>query len=203
MVILILLLTSGKIYNLKNLLVNILVFKLFLIYSCISGKNNFTSQPSKKIKKLFSLNLNGGYIGIYENPISNKKEIGCFFLYENGIALFYGPISAESNNDSLIKKIQDRIEFQDSFFRRKEAGGYSINDNRISIQIFRYIPDGRNGLCTYLGKIADNNTIFIEKCEFPKSPIDCNEKFQMILIEMTKPDSTNQLMKKKWYWSKN
>ena len=102
----------------------------------------------------------------------------------------------------IEKKILERINFQDSFFRRKECGGYSINEGKISIQIFRYIPNGKESLCIFSGKIIDEQNIYIEECYFPDKPVYCRTNFYLKLIKMPKPDSTNQLMNKNWYWKK-
>lgn len=171
---------------------------------CIARKHNFIAKPLRKDKTSSDLKLDGAYIGIYAHPILGHKEIAAFFLYENGIALFYEPIKfvedSSKNSDWLKKRVFDRIQFQDNFFKRKQAGGYMIKNSKLIVQIFRYMPSGQHSLCTYAGKVLNNKTIYIEKCEMPDKSVYCRENFYLNHLEMEKPNSTNKLMKKSWYW---
>lgn len=168
--------------------------------------HNFITKPSRKDKVSNELKLTGAYAGIYIHPVLKNKEIGAFFLYENGVALFYEPINFiedySKNADLLKKQIFDRILFQDNFFKRKQAGGYIIQKNVITIQIFRYMPYGGYSLCTFNGRILNDKSIYIYKCNMPDKPVYCRENFQLNFIQMEKPDSTNRLMKNSWYWQK-
>ena len=175
--------------------------------SCVSGEKNFTAHPSKQRVISNGINVDGCYIGVYKHPLDSSEEIGAFMLYTNGIALMYDPIAMNqdsiNNQTWLKKKIRNIIEFQDSFFGRKQAGGYLIEGNNIQIQLFLYVPYGANSLCTFTGRIVDDHTIRINSCssDDKEGYKNCRSNFILRLIKMEKPDSTNQLMNKNWYWN--
>lgn len=166
---------------------------------CIIGKKNFTAKPSKNINTLNLIKMDGSYVG--------KDATGyiCFLLYKNGVALLYDPIYHLSGIETLElakKQILATIDYKDSRSKKKESGGFAIKENIIHIQIFRRTPGGIFGLCEYKGKIINDSTIHIDTCKFPENPNFCRDNFYLQLIKMNKPDSTNQLMDKGWYWQK-
>ncbi|MEJ7673296.1 MAG: hypothetical protein WKF59_11420 [Chitinophagaceae bacterium] len=110
--------------------------------------------------------------------------------------------------DSLYPQKSDHkmvTDFMNNKFKSKpyyEYGGYIIQDKNITLQFFRYIPQFALALCTFKGNIVDNSTIYISSCEMNKRPEYCRENFYFKFIKMSKPDSTNRLMKNNWYWQK-
>lgn len=178
------------------------IFVICVFITCTTGKKNFVAKPIKKDSKINLIRLNGSYVGKQIN--GSNTSVGCFFLYENGVALLYDPvyyIHEINNSDVVRKQILYTINFKDSFSRKKESGGFVITENRINIQVFRPTTGGLFGLCEYKGSIINDSTIYIGSCNFPENPNFCRENFYLHFIPMTKPDSSNQLMKKKWYWS--
>ena len=98
--------------------------------------------------------------------------------------------------------IQNDLTFKSDFFESKQSGGISIDGDQLQIQVFRFIPSPAWGLCTFKGKVVNDTTLFISSCEMHKRPDYCLSEFHLHFLEMPKPDSTNQLMKRKWYWQK-
>lgn len=160
----------------------------------------FTSNPQKAKINFSKIKINGVYLGLVEH--NNRKGTRVYFLYPNGIALQYY-LDEEQIINFNQKKITDTVSFIDKLYKVKQAGGYSIVGNRIQIQIFEFVNNGRFELCTYGGDILNDSSIFITSCKMKSNSNFCPVNFKLNFHQMPKPDSTNQLMSKSWYWKKN
>jgi hypothetical protein len=174
--------------------------------SCIVEKNSFIARPDKKNIVNKSVRMEGNYIAIVENPNNKTKGVAIFCLYNNGIALQYymsiDTLSYGMANQLNDKRIFEYIAFTDSVYKNvKQAGGFKIDGNKIDIQIFEFVNYGSFELCTYKGAVINSTTIHIESCFIKSKSNFCPSNFDLKFTQMLKPDSTNQLMKKKWYWA--
>ena len=187
-----------------------LIFILIILFcvsiNCTVGKKTFITKPIEIKNESFKIKLEGSYTG------GLKNSVVCFFLYNNGVILEYSPVyhlSNINNLDSVKQQVCFTIRYKDSIFAhsifkgRKEAGGFKIEGNKIQMQIMRKTPGFYWGLCSYSGTIINDSTIYINQCNFPLDPLQCSQDFYLSFIKMNKPDSTNQLMKKRWYWKHN
>jgi hypothetical protein len=168
---------------------------------CTSGERLFETRPSKEQRSVSQFKLDGVYVG--KQLHSSEFSVSCFIFYNNGVAVIYDPIYYVhdiTNRDLLQQQIKYTVKFDDSTYRKKESGGFNVNGDLIKIQLFRISGGGIYGLCEYNGRIINDSTIYIANCKFSENPNSCRENFYLHFMKMNKPDSTNYLMQKKWYW---
>lgn len=186
----------------------VIVCIVLLCVSCITQQKDFITHPQRKATgKVPLLRMDGGYWAIYERPDKSTgrgKDIGCFFFYENGIALWYDATGyreeRETDPDVLRRTISGFVASENSRVKDdKPAGGYTIDASGITIQIFRYTKY-KWELCSFKGQRINDSTVYIDGCNIEESKDYCREKFYLRFLSMEKPDSTNRLMKKKWYY---
>ena len=183
---------------------NFFIIIIFLIgINCgVIEKNSFTSKPMRVSKNDLGLRLDGIFIGKVENK--GKGGIMVFCFYNNGIALEYYLSEVATffdDSDNLKKgKLYDTLKHIDRLYNVKQAGGYKITRGDLLIQIFEFVNNGRYELCTYQGQIKNDSTIVISSCEIKSKSNFCPDNFSLNFYQMHKPDSTNQLMQKDWYW---
>ncbi|MEJ7673298.1 MAG: hypothetical protein WKF59_11430 [Chitinophagaceae bacterium] len=84
-----------------------LIFSIWAIGSCTIDKKNFITKPFKKPLLINEIKLNGIYIGVYPSPLGGK-EIGCFILYDNGIALLYEPIQFIEDSIENLNRLKQQ-----------------------------------------------------------------------------------------------
>lgn len=182
----------------------------FLIIGCVTEKGQFVVKPQKSsyIKEIKEgIELNGCFYATYQRANEIKSTLNYYFFYENGVAVFYN--AGQIDRDSVIDKeylkrtIKRDLAFKTDFFKTREGGGVSIEGDKINIQVFRFVPSPTWGLCTLKGKVISDSLIYISSCEMDKRPDYCQSEFYLHFMEMSKPDSVNQLMKKKWYWKQD
>lgn len=168
------------------------------------GKNSFTSMPTRRITNIVKVKLDGVYMGNVEN--NGRSGVQVFCLYSNGVAVeYYLPM--EVTNFDVKKgpnkeRIFDTLNYIDSLYKVKQAGGFRIEGDKIQIQVFEFVNYGNYELCTYKGQIVNDSTIFISSCEIKSKSNFCPDHIDLKFYQMPKPDSANQLMNKNWYWEK-
>ena len=180
-----------------------------LIFSvgCITEKKGFIATPDRSNTIVTKpIRIDGVYYATYNNSNKPAKELGYFFFYSNGIAIFEHAGNLDSNLITDTKYIEQNImtdiAFKQQFFKKRSGGGFRINQNQILIQVYRYIPQLNWGLLTFKGNIVNDSTMYISSCATKTRSNYCREDFPLKLITMFTPDSTNRLMGKEWYWRK-
>ena len=181
----------------------ILILITSLKCGVIINKKLFTAKPSETKIDDTKLKLDGLYIGEVVN--NNKKGLIIFSFYNNGIAVenyLMNENSIYGSGDKFNKlKILDSIKYIDSIYKGiKQAGGYEIVNHKIQIQVFEFVNYGNFELTSYQGNIINDTTIFINSCLIKSGSNFCPENFSVSYLQLNKPDSTHQLMKRKWYW---
>ncbi len=175
---------------------------IITLSSCVS-KSNFTVKPQRESLGLKNLiKLDGAYIGLVDS-VDDKKIYWAFYFYNNSIALLYGSVVKEFENRTSLEILKDSILYDINFannnYRGKEAG-FKITDNKIEIQILSHIRYGGYKNTTFHGEILNDSIIYISSCKMKKGYSNCRSNFYLKFTNLPKPDSTNQWMKKKWYW---
>jgi hypothetical protein len=178
-----------------------LIFTIIFLSGCLIDKSNFYAKPNKLNNRQPNAQLNGVYYFTYDN----QSEIGTFILYPNGVAIWYPTVyqfkpDLLNNLDSLKKQIQWTINYDNNFSKKKQAGGYIVNERKIVIQIFRRLSGGLMALCEYRGTLIDSDAIMITECNYKEHPDACVAGFLMKGIDIQKPDSSNSFVNKHWYW---
>ncbi len=182
---------------------------IFTISACVVDKKNYTIKPAKnETKATEQIKSEGVYLRFIDSIYGGEKRYGLFCFYRNGIVLVYGcrikkPLS-EINYAVLKEAISKEISFVDENYNSKKvAGGFEIKNKKINIQFFRYIPNASYLNTTFNGEILNDSTIYINSCKVKKGYENrCDSNFTLHFLPMPKPDSTNQWMKKNWYWAK-
>jgi len=202
--------------TIKNYLIKVLPFVILCVCltSCIRGYRGFTTNPVKQTSANISgLSLNGVFLASVPDTFHNDpgRTRSAFFLYDNGVASLLGPAVCLENTyyDSLYKNkpevayVQDMLNHKFKISPVLEYGGYQLNNKEITIQIFRYYPQFAWDLTIYRGAVVNDTTIYIASCSVPKNPDkNCLKDTYLRFIQMEKPDSTNRLMKRRWYWKR-
>jgi hypothetical protein len=184
----------------------LLLFALGII-SCSVNKEGFNSKPSRTIKSEFTkqIRLDGLYIGMFPDQ-ENVTRLFFFFLYENGISSFSAFASdsfiRKSNIDSILyffkRNYSDEKKFESSF----DFGGFTMKEKDIGIQILRYVPQFKWSTCSFQGRIINDTTFFMSKCDFQARPNFCVDSFYLHFKKTEKIDSANNnnWINKQWYW---
>jgi hypothetical protein len=177
---------------------------LVLVASCTVRKRKFKAKPERQEKSV-QQRIDGVFLAKH-NYLPGEEEMEVFIFYVNGIVLQYYPIYdrpfIKTEDTSLFGRISGTIKYRDNIGMRKEAGGYSIDNKKVLIQVFRQTPGAIYSLCEYTGNMINDSSIFISNCKFPDNKNFCRENFYLSKIKMAKPDSTTRLIKKRWYWRK-
>lgn len=177
-----------------------LLFVAFIITGCIYGKKDFNTKPTRRNFNINAIKLNGIYVG---KQTTYYESILCFIFYNNGVVKLYDPIfylHEIQNKDSVRQQVLCTI--QREYRNMKEGGGFEIKNKIIRIQVFRTDASiGTPSLCEYQGRILNDTTIHIDKCNYPTYPNWCRQDFDLHFIKIAKPDSTNKFMKKNWFWT--
>lgn len=184
---------------------------LFSISSCITiNHRSFVAKPTKNLISNNLVEKNMSIEGVYYRIYKQERYGGTdncmdYFIFYNNLSVTDGRICREealSNApDSIVKYINRTVE---SRYKNggNEFGGFAISEGKINIQVMRYVPQFHWAPATYLGEIADNNTLHISKFEFPDREINKEVNEYYHFISMKKPDSIkyNRWSNKKWYW---
>ncbi len=172
------------------------------------GIKQFIAKPSKNNSRPVTISLNGAYISA---PNLNDTAVlyGVWFLYSNGVSQsYYCQINKsikEITPKLIIAAITNSIGEERKYSKNlKTAGGFIINNNKIKLQEYQIGHYGFYNLTEYNGIILNNQTINIRYIKFGKSNEDfgLNKDHLWYFLPMSKHDSSNQLMNKKWYWQK-
>ena len=165
-------------------------------------RKSFTSMPNKRSFDNIKIRLDGVYLGEVENK--TKKGFLAYFFYQNGIALkYYLPEESGFNSHTNMfngEKLLDTVKQIDALYKKKQAGGFRIENDKIQVQVFEFVNYGNYEVCTYKGQIINDSTIFISTCDLKSNSNFCPSEFYLKFYKMPKPDSMNQLMNKRWYW---
>ena len=106
----------------------------------------------------------------------------------------------------MIDSITAFISFAKANYRGKMVGGgFEIKKTQFEMQFFSYIPYGSYKNFVEKGDIINDTTIYISSCKTKKGYgyDKCSyNNYYLNFLQMPKPDSTNQWMKRKWYWNK-
>ena len=184
----------------------LLLFALGII-SCSVNKEGFNSKPSRTIKSEFTkqIRLDGLYFGMFPDQ-KNVTRLFFFFLYGNGISSFSAFASdsfiRKSNIDSILyffkRNYSDEKKFESSF----DFGGFTMKEKDIGIQILRYVPQFKWSTCSFQGRIINDTTLFMSKCDFQAQPNFCVDSFYLHFKKTEKIDSAknNNWINKQWYW---
>ena len=165
------------------------------------------AHPSKDTIKY---GIDGVFAGFADTKISERYTFESFVLYKNGVALGNFPVGFEkstiNNQDSTIFSFKKRLattkSFQDSIgMSWSYPGGYTLKDSTIIIQVYRKHPGFSQELFTYNGIVKNDSTIYIISCNSRGRPEYCRSNYYLHLLPIARPDSTNLLMNKNWYWS--
>jgi len=180
------------------------------IISCSVEKEEFNSKPSRITKPEFTsqIRLDGLYFGIFPDQ-ENRMRLFLFFFYNNGICSFSGFASddfkSNSNIDSILaffkRNYSEGKKFESSF----EDGGFTMGEKNIEIQILHYIPKFKWSTCSFQGRIINDTTLFMSKCDFQPRSNFCVDSFYLHFKKTEKIDSikNNNWKNKSWYWSNN
>jgi len=180
------------------------------ITSCLVKKEGFISKPSRTIKSEFSkqIKLDGLYFGIFPDQ-ENRMRLFLFFFYDNGICSFSGfaseKLKSNSNIDSILAGFKQNYSAEKNFESSFDYGGFIMKEENIKIQILRYIPQFRWSTCNFQGRIINETTLIMFKCDFQASPNFCVDSFYLHFKKTEKIDSAknNKWINKPWYWSNN
>lgn len=191
-----------------------LIFLLILFFpACIptnTGKRNFTTKPQRiSVIQTSGLRTDGVYYGFHKNRNGNGYGLSYFFFYNNGVMrnMVYLAGSKDSTRDRewINDFIQKDVNYKDSVYgHRNDGGAFRMDSNFIIMQDFIYIPGSLSwDLRTYSGQIINDTVLYISSCQTKARPDYCTDGYYLKFIPMQKPDSTNRLMKKSWYWETN
>lgn len=181
-----------------------IIFLIFLsscIVRKIGGGDEFVLKPQKNSILSLNFNLNGAYVC----PVKVDDNLSSYivwFLYTNGVTRSYfcnirKPV-AQINDITIVNSIMQEIMIDSQF---KTGGGFEINDNDFKLQEFQIGHYGIYDLWTYSGTVVSDSNLKIYSIKKEKNSAITKSLF-FKLIQMPKPDSTNQWMNKNWYWAK-
>jgi hypothetical protein len=192
---------------------NRLIFFLLLLSSCLPGnhgKRNFNSNPERiQTFSKFGFRTDGVYYGYNPNSLTKDYGIIYFFFYNNRVlrnkVYLAGIQDTLHDKKWVIDFIERDVKYRDSTYgENNEGAAFLIESNFIKIQDFIYIPGSLSwDLRTFNGRVINDTTLYIIGCNTIARPDYCINDFYLKYIPMKKPDSTNRLMKRNWYWKKN
>lgn len=179
----------------------IIIAILPFLFSCTTGKQAYTSKPSKTTQYVSGqpLQLEGCYVStdVYTNSGQQYRSASAFFLYENGTArhLDLGEMAAE-RYDSLYghKGEVAWVEAMMEAGTDLEDGGYTLKDGKINIQVLR----NSQQLTNYDGNILNDATIWIETGREIKNDKKIVDDRYLNFLQMERPAPH----KKRWHRKK-
>jgi hypothetical protein len=172
---------------------------LLLLNSCILHKNQFTAKPLKNINEKTISSINGVYAGFAEDSNSKIKSVCFYVFYQNGVVLSYNPVgSYDLTPDSIETVVRRKFSYNKVF----DVGGYKVVDSNIIIQLYRKVPGFAYDLFSYNAKLYSNGNIYVSTCKTKDRKDWCNDEYELKRFPIEKPDSTNRLFSKRWYWTK-
>lgn len=195
--------------NIFIILIPIIFFTSCLVRK-VGGVNQFVTKPNKKNRKSnIEFQIDGAYVASINVKDTTSGHFAIWFLYSNGITLSYyckidEPLT-RITKQTLINSINREILDEKKYSRKiRTAGGYVINGSKIKLQEYQIGHYGFYNLGEYNGIIINDTTINLSSTYFDKNVNDSfntREKLLLHYLPMSKPDSINQWMNKKWYWA--
>lgn len=182
--------------------------------SCVVARykqvNNFTTKPSKVENGIVRLvKINDGAFIRNIGEINGFQHFDAIFFYSNGVSLSYYlkiPVGQkeQSFSELIEQEIQNEINLEKKYHNgKKTAGGYLLKSSgEIKIQLFQQGHYGIYELAEYNGVVLNESEIKIHSLTIGMTNENFADKIDFIyhFFKMSKPDSTNQLMNKTWYW---
>jgi hypothetical protein len=169
----------------------------WLFCSCWSVNHKNFTLPLNKYVKDNSLKKNGYFI--HHDP---KNRFRIFLFYDNGVAYFvdYGMNNDfKGGIDSFIGKriLANLPPIADA----KIPGSFGINENKIEINIISHTNYAWHKVEEFQGTIL-TDTSFMIISDYLPGVYKLKDTVIYHFVPSIKPDSTNWLMKRKWYKGK-
>jgi len=169
---------------------------VLLTCSCWSVNHKNFRLPLNGYEKNNSIKMNGFYK--YYDSVENRFEV--FIFYNNGVVYYenMGGIKREEI-DGYIRSII--LVHQKPLYENKNPGSFRINKNKIGINVIIPTHYNRHAVNEFQGTILSDTSFIITSDYWPGIPIK-NDTLVYHFFPAQKPDSTNWLMRRKWFRGK-
>jgi hypothetical protein len=159
----------------------------------ITGCDKYAADPLTLIKTDFVPNLNNSFLKTDGYYLEDDKNGIVFFLYNNGVFLDWGGVTA-----TTIIERESKIRVIDSLqYHKKTKYGWGLFEAKtkdITIEKWLSGNGGPYPVEKYKGKIVNDTTISIPFSYWPLNGSEKNRTFRFKKFS-PKPDSTNMFIK--------
>ena len=170
-----------------------LLFMTFSVLIIMGSCNKWENEKMTLVRQPYNSNelrLDGYYYDMEDGKICST-----YFFYRNGI-LHYGIASDTLDNDLVKYDAWFASEYYSEHLRsgRRRWGVFEIHDDSIVFERWG-ILEGGDPVLRFSGRILNDTTFIITKCENPHSGDVCQEQDLFHFRQFSpKPDSTNMFI---------
>lgn len=176
-------------------MVNLSKYLFCVIVICVSSCKDAKLIIPKEVNLTNKLNLNGYFYLKTSVPFDNTNDV--YFLYENGIILYVGSLSA-NDEITISNYINNEVLKYKTVYKSKSGWGlYKITNDKIDFEIW-FVRNAGEKIKTfkYTGDILNKNTFKINNIYngYTKKNVLIEDLFEFRQFS-PKPDSTNNFIK--------